>query len=83
MREYAVIIEKARNNWSAYAPDLPGLGVTGATPAEVEKLIREGIDFHLEAMLEDGDPIPDATTRTLTVKTDIVENFRPRLAKSA
>jgi predicted RNase H-like HicB family nuclease len=83
MREYAVIIEKGRNCWSAYAPDLPGLGVTGSSPEEAEKLIREGIEFHLEGMLEDGDSIPDATTRTLNVKTDIVENFRHNLAKSA
>ncbi len=83
MREYAVIIEAGRNCWSAYAPDLPGLGVTGSSPEEVERLIREGIEFHLEAMLEDGDPIPDAITRTLTVKTDIVETWKPHLAKTA
>jgi predicted RNase H-like HicB family nuclease len=83
MREYAVIIEKGANCWGAYSPDLPGLGVTASTPEEAEMLIREGIDFHLEGMLEDGDPIPEATSRALTVKTDIVENFKQRFAKSA
>ncbi len=83
MREYAVILEKESNCWGAYSPDLRGLGVTGNTPEEAEKLIREAIDFHLEALLEDGDPIPEATTRVLTVKTEAVENFRRRLAKSA
>lgn len=83
MREYAVILEKGTNCWGAYAPDLPGLAVTGATPEEAEQLIREGIDFHLEGLLEDGDAIPEATTRVLTVKTEVVEKFRQRLAKSA
>ncbi len=83
MREYAVILEKGTNCWGAYAPDLPGLAVTAATPEEAEQLIREGIEFHLEGLLEDGDAIPDAATRVLTVKTDIVEAWPQRLAKSA
>jgi len=83
MREYTVILEKGRNCWGAYAPDLPGLGVTGATAEEAEKLIREGIDFHLEGMLEDGDPIPEPVSHAITVKTDIVETFHRSLAKSA
>lgn len=73
MREYAIIYGQTRTGWGAHAPDLPGLGVTGSTFEEVEQLIREGIDFHLEGMLADGDPIPDAVTRVGTVKTDIVE----------
>ena len=83
MREYAVIIEKGTNCWGAYSPPLPGLGVTGATPEEAERLIREGIDFHLEGLLEGDDPIPEATTRVLTVKTDIVETWQDRFAESA
>ena len=83
MREYAVIFGQTRTGWSAHAPDLPGLGVTGSTFAEVEKLVREGIEFHLEGMLEDGDPIPEATTRVGTVKTDIVERQTLHFAKSA
>ncbi|HEY1742498.1 MAG TPA: type II toxin-antitoxin system HicB family antitoxin [Granulicella sp.] len=83
MREYAVIIQKSTNCWGAYSPDIPGLGVTGSTPEEAEQLIREGIDFHLEGLLEDGDPIPEPTTRVLMVNTEIVEKFRHQLAKSA
>ena len=80
MREYAVIIEKGRNCWGAYAPDLPGLAVTGSTPQEAEQLIREGLEIHLKAMLEDGDPIPEATTRALTMQPKVLEHS---LAKSA
>ena len=83
MRGYTVILEKGSNCWGAYAPDLPGLGVTGATAAEAEKLIREGIDFHLEGMLEDGDPVPEPVSRAITVKTEVVETYHRNLATSA
>jgi predicted RNase H-like HicB family nuclease len=54
-----VIYERTSTGWSAYAPALPGLGVAGETRAEVEQLIREGITFHLEGLVEEGLPIPD------------------------
>ena len=55
---YAVVIEKAENNYSAYVPDLPGCVATGATAEEAENLIREAIEFHLDGMRDDGLPIP-------------------------
>jgi predicted RNase H-like HicB family nuclease len=55
---YAVVIEKADGNYSAYVPDLPGCVATGATVAEVESEIREAIEFHLEGLREDGVVIP-------------------------
>lgn len=60
--KYAVVIEKAQNNYSAYVPDLPGCIATGATVEEVEREIREAIEFHLEGMREDGEPIPPPTS---------------------
>lgn len=83
MKEYAFIIEKGTNCWGAYCPDLPGLGVTGDSAEEAERLIREGIELHLEALLEHGDPIPEPTTRAGMFKTEIVEAPRRRLARSA
>ncbi|CCE23261.1 type II toxin-antitoxin system HicB family antitoxin [Methylotuvimicrobium alcaliphilum] len=56
--KYAIVIEKAENNYSAYVPDLPGCIATGATIDEVEAEIREAIEFHLDGMREDGEPIP-------------------------
>jgi predicted RNase H-like HicB family nuclease len=50
MKEYAVIFEKTKTGWSAYAPDLPGLGVAGAKFEKTEQLIREGIEFHIEGL---------------------------------
>lgn len=55
---YAIVIEKAEGNYSAYVPDLPGCIATGATVEQAEKSIREAIEFHLDGMREDGMPIP-------------------------
>ena len=60
---YAVVIEKAGNNYSAYVPDLAGCVATGATIAEAEAQIREAIEFHLEGMREDGTPIPPPSSK--------------------
>lgn len=60
---YAIVIENAGPNFSAYVPDLPGCIATGATVAETEAQIREAIEFHLEGMKEDGSPIPPPTSR--------------------
>jgi predicted RNase H-like HicB family nuclease len=59
MKRYAIVIEKAPSNYSAYVPDLPGCVATGATVEETESLLREAIDLHLEGMREDGLPIPE------------------------
>ncbi len=63
MKEYAVVFEKTSTGWSAYAPDLPGLGVAGPTYEATEELIREGIAFHIEGLLRDGETVPEPTTR--------------------
>ncbi len=60
---YAIVIEKAEDNYPAYVPDLPGCVATGTTIEEAEKFIREAIEFHLEGMREDGTPIPTPTSR--------------------
>ena len=55
---YAVVIEKAEHNYSAYVPDLPGCVATGATVADAEAQIREAIEFHIDGLREDGLSIP-------------------------
>ena len=55
---YAIVLEKAGNNYSAYVPDLPGCVATGHTIEETEREIREAIEFHIEGLLEDGLPVP-------------------------
>jgi predicted RNase H-like HicB family nuclease len=58
---YAVVIERAGANYSAYVPDLPGCVATGPTIATVEAGIREAIAFHIEGLREDGLGVPRAT----------------------
>ncbi len=60
---YAIVIEKAEGNYSAYVPDLPGCVATGSTPDEVEALLREAIEFHLAGLREDGVPTPPPSSR--------------------
>jgi len=68
--KFAVVIEKAENNYSAYVPDLPGCVTTGRTPEETRELIREAIAFHLEGMLLNGEAVPEATTHCCEVEID-------------
>ena len=55
---YAIVIEKAETNYSAYVPDLPGCVATGASIQEVEAEIREAIAFHIEGLRKDGSLVP-------------------------
>jgi len=59
---YAIVIEKAEGNYSAYVPDLPGCVATGATVPEVEQEMREAIRFHIDGLKEDGLPVPQPTS---------------------
>ena len=62
MTRYAIVIEKAANNFAAYVPDLPGCVATGATREETEQLLREAIELHIEGLTEDGLPVPQPTS---------------------
>ncbi len=60
---YAIVIERAENNYSAYVPDLPGCVATGATVQETETQIREAIEFHIAGLREDGVPVRQPSSR--------------------
>jgi predicted RNase H-like HicB family nuclease len=66
---YAVVIEKASANYSAYVPDLPGCVAAGETVAEVESEIREAIRFHIEGLRADGITVPEPTSIAEYVET--------------
>ena len=68
-RTYLVIIEKAENNYGAYAPDVPGCISTGATVEETLRNFREALEFHLQGTLEGGEPLPEA----YSVEAEFVE----------
>jgi predicted RNase H-like HicB family nuclease len=55
---FAVIIEKGETSFGAYVPDLPGGIAAAETKEEVQRLIHEAIEFHVEGLREDGQPIP-------------------------
>ena len=59
---YAVVIEKAGGNYSAYVPDLPGCVATGDSVASIEQEIQQAIRFHIEGLKEDGLPIHQPTS---------------------
>ena len=59
---YAIVIEKADNNFSGYVPDLPGCVATGATVKETESVLREAIEFHLAGLREDGTQPPQPSS---------------------
>ena len=60
--KYAVVYEKADNNYAAYVPDLPGCVATGKTRDVVERRIREAIAFHIEGLREQGEAVPEPVT---------------------
>jgi predicted RNase H-like HicB family nuclease len=64
---YAVVISRTDTGYSAYPPDLPGVGVAGATLDEVRQLIEEAIEFHIEGLRLHGEPVPEPTTEAYTV----------------
>ena len=60
---YAIVIEEAGSNYSAYVPDLPGCVATGGTVEEAEHEIRQAIQFHLEGLRADNLPVPAGSSR--------------------
>jgi predicted RNase H-like HicB family nuclease len=70
MKRYAIVVEDAGTNLSAYVPDLPGCVATGTTKEEVERLIREAIELHLQGMVEDGLPIPEPSSQVEYVEVN-------------
>ena len=63
MRQYAIVIEQGTTSYGAYVPDLPGCAAVAETEEEVRRLIREAIELHVRAMIEDGDPVPDPSSK--------------------
>jgi predicted RNase H-like HicB family nuclease len=64
MHKYLIIIEKTGTGFSSYSPDLPGCVSTGETREEIERNMKEAIEFHLEGMQEEGYPIPQPSSES-------------------
>ena len=59
---FAIVIENAGPNYSAYVPDLPGCIATGTTIEEVQRQMAEAIEFHIEGLKKAGVSIPEPST---------------------
>jgi predicted RNase H-like HicB family nuclease len=66
--KYTVVYERTARNFSAYVPDLPGCVAAAKTKEETRRLIREAIEMHIEAMREDGEPIPEPGNATEVIE---------------
>ena len=69
MYRYLIVIEKAKQTYAAYAPDLPGCVTTGKTVEETKRNMQEAIRGHIECLRAYGEPVPAPQT----VDTDYVE----------
>ena len=62
MKKYLIIVEETATGYSAYSPDVPGCGSTGRTKEEVERNIREAIEFHIEGLRQEGYEAPEPSS---------------------
>lgn len=70
--KFLVIVEEGPNSFGAYVPDLSGCVAVGSTREEVIALIQEAIEFHLEGMKADGQPMPRPNSSVVSVEVDVV-----------
>lgn len=68
--EYLVVIERGPTSFGAYVPDLPGCVAVGESRQEVESLIREAIELHIEGLREEGEPVPEPSSTSQFVSID-------------
>ena len=67
---YLVVVEKGPTSYGAYVPDLPGCVAAADSREEVLALIKEAIEFHLEGLKEDGEPIPSPASTSEVVEVE-------------
>lgn len=70
--QYTAIIEQGDTSWGAYVPDLPGCIAVGETREEVQQLIREAIEFHVEGLRQQGEKVPEPHSFIELVEIDAV-----------
>jgi predicted RNase H-like HicB family nuclease len=62
MSRYLVVVEKAKSNFAAYLPDVPGCVATGNTPAQTLERMRKAFAMHIAGLKEDGLPVPESVS---------------------
>ena len=68
--QYTVIVEKGPTSWGAYVPDLPGCVAAGASREEALRLIRDAVEFHVEGLLQQGEPVPQPNSFSELIEID-------------
>jgi predicted RNase H-like HicB family nuclease len=58
MNKYLIVIEKTETGYSAYSPDVPGCVATASTREEIEREMREALEFHIEGLRLSGYEVP-------------------------
>lgn len=67
--KYLVVLEQGPTSWGAHVPDLPGCIAVGDSREEVLSLMQEAVGFHIEALRERGEPVPEPRSELATVET--------------
>lgn len=57
-----IVVEATATGFSAYSPDIEGCVATGSTREEVERTMREAIEFHLDGLRAEGHEVPTPHT---------------------
>ncbi len=68
---YMVVVEKGKTSYGAFVPDLPGCVAVGETEKEVVDLIQEAIQFHLEDLKIEGQPIPQPASKSKFIEVSL------------
>jgi predicted RNase H-like HicB family nuclease len=58
MMKFLIVVEETPTGFSAYSPDVEGCIASGATREEVERVMREAIEFHFEGLRAEGQSVP-------------------------
>lgn len=69
--KYLIVIEKTDTGYSAYSPDLPGCVAAAATLDEIQRTMREAVEFHLEGMRLEGYSLPQPRTQSAYVEVAV------------
>ena len=80
---YAIVIEKSKRNYSAYSPDVPGCVATGKTVAETVQQMKDALEFHLQGLQEDRQPIPDPATLVEYLDVPVPNSVAPTAKRKA
>jgi len=79
-KRYAIVIEKAKKNYGAFAPDVDGCVAAAKTVQQTKALMQEALEFHFESMVEDGDTISEPTSVVDYVEVEVPESAARKLS---